>query len=82
MFVGHHQRTASQPEFGARIDVDDLGAGVGRQAAGQDAIGPAADRIRPGRIAERKLIARIQMVFLLAVKATRLGKRCVQENTP
>src|SRR5262249_44825139 len=78
--VGGDQRRPALPIFAAAVGLHNPGARVRRAAARQDAVGRAAYRIEAGRVGERKLVARRQVILVLAGEPAGLREGKISER--
>jgi hypothetical protein len=78
--VGREKGDAGLKVLGIRVRVHDLRAAAGRgRAAPEDAVRPAAERVRADRVGEGELVARIKVVLVIARVAAGLGEAGVHE---
>ncbi len=78
--VGDNEGRPSLPELGFTIAVDDLRAGVRRGALLLESVRSAAERVGQGRVGERELVAREDVVLVLFLPPTGLRELVVRES--
>ena len=78
--VGHDQGGPSLPELSLAVAMDNLRAGVRGAALLEKTVSLTADGVGQSRVAERKLVTWVKVVFMLPLKPAWLTELIVGER--